>query len=261
MKEKNSRQSFLGDDFLNQLPHIQVGIIGLGGGGSVIASSLAHVGFLNYFICDPDNFEESNLNRLLGARFTDIKEETPKVDIITRVIKSIEPEAKIKKEQKVWQECIEIDEFKKCKILFSGLDDFANRVQLEAFARKNKIILIDVGLTIKKASDGLFYSMGQVVMSHPNGPCFKCLGFITDEDLEAEATRYGDVGERPQVIWANSMLANVAVGHAIDLLSGWTSNNSTAFYKHLDGNKLSMFDNFKLESGYYDNKKCDHFSY
>ena len=46
--------------------------------------------------------------------------------------------------------------------------------------------------------------MGQTVLSHPKGPCFKCYNFITDEDLAKEAN-YGDAGVRPQVIWANSI--------------------------------------------------------
>ena len=57
MKEINSRQAFLGHDFLSSLDEIKIGVIGLGGGGSIVISSLAHIGFNKFFICDPDNFE------------------------------------------------------------------------------------------------------------------------------------------------------------------------------------------------------------
>ena len=258
MKEINSRQEFLGNDFLSSLNRISIGVVGLGGGGSIIISSLAHIGFKKLFICDPDDFEESNMNRLLGAHITDIKNKTSKVDISERVLLSIDPSIEIMKKKTIWQKCIESEELKKCKIIFSCLDDFSNRVQLESFTRKNGIILIDIGLTIRSDGQGNFHSMGQVVMSHPEGPCFKCLEFITDNDLKLEASRYGKVGNRAQVIWANSILANTAIGLGVEILSKWTGIELKVFYMHFDGNKLTLFENFKVKSGYFQEKKCEH---
>lgn len=105
-------------------------------------------------------------------------------------------------------------------MIFSGMDDLSNRLQLEAFARRHKIPLIDIGLSIEADSMGDFHSMGQIALSHPEGPCFRCYGFIADADLEEEAQGYGNVGARPQVIWANSILASVAVGLGIEIMSG-----------------------------------------
>ena len=199
------------------------------------------------------------MNRLLGAHYSDIKNNTPKVDIAERVLLSIDPSIKLIKKKSIWQECIESEEMKECKLLFSCLDDFSNRIQLESFTRKNEIILIDIGLTIKSDSQGNFHSMGQVAMSHPDGPCFKCLEFITDNDLGLEASKYGEVGIRPQVIWANSILANTAVGLGVEILSEWTGETPKVFYKHFDGNKLIVFENFKVESGYFKLNRCKHY--
>ena len=102
--------------------------------------------------------------------------------------------------------------------------------------------------------------MGQVVLSHPDGPCFKCYEFITDEDLKAEAAKYGDVGIRPQVIWANGILASAAIGIGVEILSGWTKRQPTAFYNHFDGNKLNLFDNHKVQSGAFEGSfRCQHY--
>ena len=244
---------------MSSLDEVKIGVVGLGGGGSIIISSLAHIGFKRFFICDPDDFEKTNMNRLLGAHYSDIKNSTSKVDIAKRVLLFVNPSVEIIKKKNTWQECIKSKEMKECKLIFSCLDDFSNRIQIEAFTRKNGIILIDIGMTIKSDSQGNFHSMGQVVMSHPNGPCFRCLGFITDNDLEQEASKYGEVGARSQVIWINSILGNTAVGLGVEILSEWTGKTPKVFYKHLDGNKLTLFENFKVESGYFELNRCKHY--
>lgn len=63
-----------------------------------------------------------------------------------------------------------------------------------------------------------------------------CLGFLTQERLGEEAAHYGNVGDRPQVVWANGILASSAVGIAVDLLSGWTSRADRSIYLSYDGN-------------------------
>lgn len=260
MKRRNSRQTFLGENFLKSLDRDKIAVVGAGGGGSLVAASLAHIGFKNYFICDPDDFEESNINRLFGSGPSDVESNTPKIEIISRMVRYVEPSANIFAKKLRWQRCIKMKEFLECKIIFSCLDDFSNRIQIEAFSRKNGIILIDIGLSIKKDKSGQYHSMGQIVLSHPDGPCFKCLDFITDKDLEIESSNYGDVGSRPQVIWANSILANTAVGLGVEILSGWTGKNPKIFYKHLCGNKLNLLDNFKVENKSFSGKKCTHYT-
>ena len=258
MKERNSRQSFLGENFDVMMTTIRVGIVGYSGGGSHTGQLLAHYGFKNYYICDPDIFEHSNIHRLIGSCEADVERETPKVDIAERVIKGIIPDADVIKAKKKWQECIDDPKFRECKIIFAGLDNFANRVQLESFCRQNGIILIDIGMSVKKA-DERFYSMGQVVMSHPEGPCFKCIDFITDRDLEIEASRYGAVGVRQQVASINGTLANTAVTLAIQILSTWIEAKRVVFYKTYDGNELDMMNHPRVAQCLADGCRCPHY--
>jgi len=65
----------------------------------------------------------------------------------------------------------------------------------------------------------------------------RCFGFLTEERLSQEAARYGDVGPRPQVVWANGALASTAVGVAVDLLTDWTKALRTPVYLSYDGNR------------------------
>lgn len=258
MSERNSRQTFLGDDFEGVMSTERVGIVGYSGGGSHVGELLARYGFTKYFVCDPDFFEESNIHRLIGSCFEDIAFKTSKVDIAERVLKRIIPDADIVKAQKKWQECIDDSKFKECKIIFAGLDDFSNRVQLESFCRRNGIILIDIGMSVKRSGHS-YFSMGQVVLSHPEGPCFKCLDFITDKDLEIEASRYGAVGIRQQVASINGTLANTAVTLGVQLLSSWMDHKRVVFYKTYDGNELDLVSHPKVAQCLADGGKCSHF--
>ena len=66
---------------------------------------------------------------------------TPKVDIAERVIKGIVPDASVVKAKKKWQECIGDSRFLEFKIIFSGLDDFATRIQLESFCGSTRLLV------------------------------------------------------------------------------------------------------------------------
>src|SRR5262249_22761740 len=79
--ERYIRQSFLGSDAEDKIANCRVAVIGLGGGGSHVVQQLAHIGFKRYVLYDGDIVEESNLNRLVGAKLTDVKAETPKLHI------------------------------------------------------------------------------------------------------------------------------------------------------------------------------------
>lgn len=91
--------------------------------------------------------------------------------------------------------------------------------ELEVFSRRFLIPYIDIGLGVLKVSDERPRMNGQVVLSMPGSACFRCLGFLSDHDLAIEVGRYGQAVPRPQVVWANGILASTAVGIVIDLVT------------------------------------------
>src|SRR5215469_15661793 len=98
-----SRQSFLGPDSEKQFAHTRVVIVGLGGGGSHIAQQLAHIGVGNFALIDPQDMEDSNLNRLVGATEWDVANKTPKVEIASRLITGVRPWATVRTAKEEWQ--------------------------------------------------------------------------------------------------------------------------------------------------------------
>ncbi len=250
-----SRQSFLGGKSQTIIESAKVGLTGLGGGGSHIVQQLAHVGFLNYKLYDPDVVEDSNLNRLVGAVDHDAVERTPKIEVAHRVIKSLRPEATIEAYAHRWQD--KPEPLRGCDLIFGCVDGFKERRELETCARRYLIPLIDIGMDVHIVGNEPPRMGGQVILSMPGGPCMFCLGFLNEMTLSREGERYGDAGVRPQVVWPNGVLASTAVGVAIDLLTDWTQSLRDVVYMEYDGNMGTLKPHMRLQ--YLTERKCPHY--
>jgi molybdopterin-synthase adenylyltransferase len=211
-------QSFLGPHGDEILANTAVGIVGLGGGGSHITQQLAHLGIGHFIPIDDDIIEHKNLNRLVGGTADDVCAKRSKVEIAERLIKSVNPRAHVTPKRSKWQAAIE--DLRACNCLVGCVDSWRERDELERFARRFLIPYIDLGMDVHKTDHG-FGIGGQVVLSSPGGPCLWCLGILTEERLKQEVLAYGKAGSRPQVVWANGVLASLAVGLITQLICPW----------------------------------------
>ena len=232
------RQSFLGPDSDEILNHARVGILGLGGGGSHVVQQLAHVGIGHFVIADSDVITSTNLNRLVGGTLKDVERSISKVEIAKRLIKSINPTARVSSHLANWQEVS--DELRHCDIIVGGLDSVRAKDEADAFCRRFMIPYIDMGMDVFETSPNNFLISGQVVLTGPGQPCLRCLGIVTEEGLAQEARRYGTAGGRPQVVWPNGLLASSAVGLVIQMLTPWSKSRSTAAFLEYDGNRHEL---------------------
>src|SRR5260370_14615547 len=168
--ERYSRQSFLGPHAQERIEQAVIGIVGLGGGGSHIVQQLAHVGFQQYVLYDPDCVEDHNLNRMIGATESDVEEARPKVEVALRIIRGLQPQALVETYRKRWQE--ERLPLRRCDLLFGCVDGVANRRDLEASARRYLIPYIDIGLDVHQARMEPPVMAGQGGPSRPENPSF-----------------------------------------------------------------------------------------
>ena len=104
MSGRLASQSFLGPESNSVMAAIEVGIAGLGGGGSHVAQQLAHVGVGTFVPVDHDIVEEKNLNRLVGATAEDAKAGAAKTAVAERMIKGVNPAALVTPRRMKWQE-------------------------------------------------------------------------------------------------------------------------------------------------------------
>jgi hypothetical protein len=245
------RQSFLGTNSQFLFENIKVGVIGYGGGGSHIGQQLAHIGVKNITIFDDDKIEITNLNRLIGGVYKDVKNALLKVTIAERLVKRIFPKSNLTLVAKKWQQAP--DELKKCDIIFGCVDSYTERQQLESECRRFLIPLIDIGMDVHYS--GGYNMSGQVLLSMPGQPCMSCYGFLTEDKLAKEAAKYGNVGGRPQVVWPNGVLASTAIGVFVDLVTGWTGSNDNVYLSY-DGNTGKIDDHIRKQ---FSPKCCEHY--
>ncbi len=246
-------QSFLGADSDAVLAAIEAGIAGLGGGGSHVAQQLAHVGVGGFVPVDDDAIEEKNLNRLVGGTAEDVKARRAKTAIAERVIKGVNPDARVTPCRMKWQNAIAA--LRGCDVIFGCVDSYGERAELERFARRFLIPYIDIGMDVHETANGFSIS-GQAVLSSPGGPCLWCLGILTDERIRQEAGRYGKAGSRPQVVWANGVLASLAVGLFVQLVCPWHDAPQMTACCEFDGNRHRVETNRLDHAGLI---RCPHF--
>lgn len=254
MNERFQRQSFLGPHAEETLTRCCVGIAGLGGGGSHIVQQLAHIGLGHFVLVDPDHVEETNLNRLVGATAADARKSLPKVAIARRMIKRLNPKAQVRAIAKQWQQCGDV--LRVCDVIIGCLDSFSARAELESMARRFLIPYIDIGMDVHEVENHFVIS-GQVILSMPGHPCLRCVGFLNDDLLAQEAGQYGAAGARPQVIWPNGLLASLAVGIFMQLVTAWHEEHRTVEYIEFDGNQNAVIRSNRLAQ--LQNRRCPHF--
>jgi len=119
------------------------------------------------------------------------------------------------------------------------------------------IPLIDIGMSVTLLPLGQFRVGGQVLLSEPGGPCMRCLGFLREDLLAAEASRYGDAGPQQQVISANGQLAHAALALLVDYFTEWTGASRIPIYRKLYGNEGVLKAAHELSGAI---APCSHFS-
>ena len=253
-KDRFSRQSFLGPDSEARIARCTVGVVGLGGGGSHIVQQLAHIGFQRFVIYDGDVVEDSNMNRLVGATSVDVAAEFTKLYVAKRMIFGLQPHAWVRGYAGRWQDNPE--PLRECQIVFGCVDGYQGRHELEVSCRRYMMHYIDIGMDVHGENPPVIG--GQVILSSPGGLCMRCMGFLTDEKMTEEAKRYGKAGARPQVVWANGVLASTAVGLAVDIVTGWTGRPLPNVYLSYDGNKGTVKESATLR--HLNLAACPHYS-
>ncbi len=248
------RQSFLGPESEQIIQAARIAVIGLCGGGSHVSQQLAHIGFRNLVLVDHDSADDTNINRMVGLTATDAEAKALKTEVIARTILEVNPQANVEKFPCRWQACERV--LRDCTAIFGCVDSFGQREQLERFARRFMIPYIDVGMDVS-GTEGRYFITGQSILSLPGHTCMRCMGFLTEEVLAAEAGKYGAAGGKPQVVWPNGILASTAVGQLIGLLTPWNDELEVPLYLDYDGNRSIVTLNKRL--AHIDQAACPHF--
>lgn len=161
---------------------LRVGIVGLGGGGSILAEHVARAGVDGLVLVDYDVVKEENLNRQQGASALDASVWTPKVDVATRVAQraATNPTFDV---QKIYGSVVEDDpdlsayrELLDCDVILHAADGHWTTRVLDHVAYAHLIPVVSGGTRPETTDDGVLKetTRSPITVSGPGHPCFRC---------------------------------------------------------------------------------------
>lgn len=202
-----------------RLKNLRVGVVGLGGTGSIVAEQLAHLGVRNFCLIDPDVVEPSNLNRLVGATFRDVS--YPKVEVARAYILRIAPNAQVDTIQDSVLMAGGALRLLDTDFVFACTDSQGSRSVLNQLAYQYLLPMVDVGVSIIAGKQGISHIAGRTNMLAPGIGCFVCGNLLDPEavrvDLLTDYERQNDpyvIGAHepaPAVISVNATVSSMAV--------------------------------------------------
>ncbi|MDP2343762.1 MAG: ThiF family adenylyltransferase [Deltaproteobacteria bacterium] len=134
-----------GRPFAASLGSLRVGVVGCGGTGSPLATLLARSGVGELILFDPDHLEESNLNRVRGARKSDIGKN--KAQLLSRYINKLGlPSTAVPVPSRLDDNFTAVEALSTADIIFGCTDDYAGREALNKACYAYLQPLIDMGI-------------------------------------------------------------------------------------------------------------------
>lgn len=202
-----------------------VTIVGNGGTGSHAAQQLAFLGVRKFGLIDADHATPSSRNRLIGMQQHDTAEQTPKVRILERLIRTIEPEAEITKVDDSFVSAAGEAELERATAIFGCVDRDGARLLLNEYACAYDKPLFDIATDTEGEGDRVTFG-GRVMVRTSRDACLYCMDLLDRQavrrDLSSpedrknedkmygiERTALGDAG--PSVVSLNAILVSLAV--------------------------------------------------
>ncbi len=199
----------------------KVAVIGLGGGGSLVAEYLARLGVGHLVLIDPDRIESTNLSRVVGATEVDVETGQLKTQIAVRHAREVTNDAILDAIPEDVTKSLIAENLRNCDFIFLAADSMRARLLVNALTHQYLIPAIQIGAKIRvNASGSIDDAMSAVRHLRPRHGCLWCNGLIdpaqlaieakTDEERKNQA--YGVNEPNPSVITLNA----VAAAHAVN---------------------------------------------
>jgi hypothetical protein len=216
----------------HRLRELTVAIVGAGGGGSLIAQSLAHLGVGGIILIDYDTVKRLNLSRIAGATSKDIGK--PKVDVVARLIRSIDPSIAIAAFSGDVTYAEDAKAITAADVVFLATDTAFARHAVNLVCHQYMIPFFQVGAKVSTSPDGQRVTQVHVT-DRPflfTSGCMHCAGIIPMDQLRREqqdektnqvqdylGTGGRDV-EDPSVITLNSIATSLATTDFLFTVTG-----------------------------------------
>jgi len=241
----------IGSSGQRKLSHTKVAVVGLSGGGSHVVQQLSHLGVGEIIAIDPDISEEDNRHRVIGMTKKDIREETPKVEVMRRMARSINDEVALKPVGHLVSEEFAITELKRADVVIGCVDSLHARADIQALCLRYLIPYVDIGLLIVPGENGSVSIGGNIITSIPGRACLWCMRFLSEKKLAEETggkprSYFQGTEKQAQVVSFNGLLASAAMNELLQLVTGFGPSSTAVSIKKFDGVSNTLED-WKVE--------------
>ena len=223
-----------GEDIQQILAGLTIGVISVGGLGSVLIELLMRLFPKRLIYIDKDYVEITNLNRLTNSRFIDLKIRTSKVDLAKRSILEFNPNQEISSIHGDFLEKENQEKFKECDFIFGASDSNAVRITTNRLCLAYGIPYLDCGVGAVVKNGKLQAAGGQVIKILPDSDfCLHCSGmlnvkdamneFLSDDERKRQENQgyiKGTQVTAPQVYALNMSIASQAVWLFMRMITG-----------------------------------------
>jgi hypothetical protein len=221
-----------------QLRRLRVGVVGLGGIGSLVCLQLAHLGVGELILLDGDLVDASNLSRVAGATKNDIGL-SYKVDVAARYARSVGLVDRVETHRE-FISGVHDSLLGGCDIVVSCVDRHTPRALLNRLAYRYATPVIDLGTVFRVDEAGAIAGdAGRVVVLGPGRPCLACWGHLDPHALRIEALSaeereseleagyiQGAVEAQPSVVAFNTVVAGAGVVEVVRLATAFAGCES-----------------------------------
>lgn len=231
-----------GTEGQDRISKLTVAIVGLGGTGSHVLQQLAHLGVKNFVLVEPDIVEATNLNRVVGARLSDVGK--PKIEYAKRLLRSLDVSRPVVIRSDVSLEVV-ARRVVEADVVFNCTDTQASRHVLNQAAYQYMVPVFDMGTSITVDDNMHAQLAGHSKMLSPSLPCLWCANHIDAEQLRRELmieeqrqadpyVRGVEGVKQPAVVSLNGVVASLSVTMMLSAVAGIPSPSR---YVHYDGNR------------------------
>ncbi|HMV09290.1 MAG TPA: ThiF family adenylyltransferase [Cyclobacteriaceae bacterium] len=225
------------------LGELTIGIVGLGGTGSVVAQQLAHLGVNKFLLIDPDLIEQTNLNRVAGSTRRDIG--LPKIDLAKRFITQINPDARVSVIQDSVNKNTVAEFLADTDLSFCCTDSHGSRAVINQLAYQYLLPVIDMGVVISTHKGTIRDIAARTQLLVPGLGCLVCGNILDPEqvrrdllsDFERKSDPYiVDADEpAPAVMSLNSTIASLSVTMLLNCVLGMPGLARALTYNAING--------------------------
>jgi len=221
-----------GKDGQQTLESLKVGIVGVGGTGSLVAEQLVRAGVRDLRLVDPDDIEESNLSRIFGATKRDVSRH--KVDVLAKHLSKISTATIATDLRSAIKQSV-LMTLRDCDIVFSCVDNDRTRALLSRFAHQYLIPVIDLGTRLDARQGRITAAAGRVSILGNSLTCLRCSNHVNPERIRAESMSreerivlqqegyvMGIDDPAPAVVSLNTVIAGLGATAALNLFVALT---------------------------------------